>query len=117
MPAAVADADSDATPLLATVINTGDLLPAQHKLVVKLASDSDVSEPETSTRTVVLQVVQLGVDNTEVSHVIGNLVFEALPLSDIEFEVGITLRSEGVLKAEAIEQGTKQLQEFTTSSK
>jgi hypothetical protein len=91
------------------------LLPAQHKLVVKLASDSDISEPETSSRSVVLQVVQLGADAAAVLHVIGNLVFDALPLGDLEFEVGVTLRSEGVLKVEALEQGTKQLQEFTTS--
>ncbi|KAG5192006.1 heat shock protein 70 [Tribonema minus] len=102
LPPASADSDPEASPQVLAVINVGEPLPAQHKVDLKLARDG-----ADGSLTVILQVLQLG---SEEPSVLGNLVFAELPAGDLEFEVGLTLRTEGVLKAEALEKKSRAVQ-------
>ena len=97
------------------VIAKGSLLPAQSTTTVKLVPAS----PES---TFVVEVVEIGVGQAEdgkegrvpVARLLGTLGFEGVVGDDqgkgvLEVKVGCTLRSEGVLKVEAVatESGAK----------
>lgn len=106
----VGNEESEATTIL---ISKGGVLPAQATATVRVS---------TSEKVAVLEVVEFGAqgDDGDVAaakdaRVLGSLAFDEVPEGgdgSVEVNVGFTLRSEGVLKVEAVECATKAAREL-----
>lgn len=106
----VGNEDSEPTTI---VIPKGGVLPAQATATVRVSASEKVA---------VLEVVEVGAQGddgdvaaTKDARVLGSLSFDEVPEGgdgSVEVNVGFTLRSEGVLKVEAIECATKAAREL-----
>lgn len=91
------------------IISKGCILPAQATTTVKLGGGGD-GGPTTEAYLEVVEIGQAeGEGGAPTARLLGTLVFDesAVPADDgeVEVKVGLTLRSEGVLKVEAVAPG------------
>lgn len=105
------DVEHDIAPMI--IISKGGILPAQGTATVRVSP----SEGKDGTaKFAVIEVVEVSEEDggevdaaTSSTRVLGTLTFDEVPEGEgsVEVTVGLTLRSEGILKVEAIETATK----------
>lgn len=91
------------------IINKGCILPVQATTTVKLGGEKGDGGPATEPYLEVVEIGQAGGEGvTQTARLLGTLAFDesAVPADGagggVEVKVGFTLRSEGVLKVEAV---------------